>query len=145
MNDIQMAIGLTQMKKLPKIIELKQKNYNLYCELLDSCSDIEIIKPKSEVSPFIPFRVVFRVKGKSSEKLAAYMKENGIETRSFFYPLHMQPCYKLWSDDERHSPQHFKVSRDSYSRGICLPSFAALKKEEIAYVCDIIKRFYKEN
>ena len=22
-----------------------------------------------------------------------YMSENGIETRTFFYPLHKQPCY----------------------------------------------------
>ena len=143
MNDIQMAIGLTQMKKLPKIIELKQRNFNLYCELLGSCDEIELLKPRPEVSPYIPFRVVLRVKESDTSGLTDFMKENGIETRTFFYPLHLQPCFKdRWGDDPRHSREHFAVSEDAYARGVCLPSFAALTAEEITYVCHAIKTYY---
>ena len=142
MNDIQMAIGLTQLKKLPKIIELKQKNFNLYCDLLKDCQEVELLKPRAEISPFIPFRVVLRVNEESSVPLMEFMKENGVETRPFFYPLHLQPCFALWKDDERHDKEHFKVSEDAESRGVCLPSFAALTDEEIIYVCDAIKAYY---
>jgi perosamine synthetase len=144
MNDIQMAIGLTQLEKLPKIISLKQHNFNLYCELLKDCKSVEIIKPKPEVSPFIPFRVVLKVKEDNCQNLTSYMKENGIETRTFFYPLHLQPCFKMWSDDPRHEASNFPITIDSYEKGVCLPSFAALKKEEIEYVCNVIKRYYEE-
>ena len=144
MNDIQMAIGLTQLKKLPEIIRLKQKNFELYSELLKDCDSVRIIKPRQEVSPFIPFRVVLRVEKGSCEELSLYMKDNGVETRTFFYPLHLQPCFDIWADDPRHDERNFPVSLDSYRRGVCLPSFAALKKEELEYVCDVIKRFYKE-
>jgi len=144
MNDIQMAIGLTQLKKLPKIIALKQQNYELYCDLLKDCADVDIIKPRKEVSPFIPFRVVLKVKEENCTELSLYMKNHGIETRTFFYPLHLQPCFDLWSKDKRHDGENFPVSLSSYHKGVCLPSFAALKKEQIEYVCEIIKSFYKE-
>ena len=148
MNDIQMAIGLTQLKKLPKIIQLKQKNYDLYCRYLESTGSklyteaVEIIKPRAEVSPFIPFRVVLRVKEGSSTSLMAYMKEKGIETRTFFYPLHLQPCFDRWKGDPRHAKDNFPSCVDSYERGVCLPSFAALTKKEIKYVCAAINEFY---
>ncbi len=142
MNDIQMAIGLTQMKKLPKIIELKQKNFKLYCDLLDDCEEVELLKPREEVSPFIPFRVVLRVNEPDACALMEFMKENGIETRTFFYPLHLQPCFEQWADDPRHHRDNFKVTEDAYKRGVCLPSFAALTEEEITYVCDAIKTYY---
>jgi len=143
MNDIQMAIGLTQMKKLPRIIELKQKNFKLYCELLSDCEEVELLKPCEQVAPFIPFRVVLRVKEKDATGLMSFMKENDIETRTFFYPLHLQPCFQeRWGDDPRHSPDNFSVTEDAYNRGVCLPSFAALSREEIIYVCDAVKTYY---
>ena len=104
MNDIQMAIGLTQMKK---------------------------------------FRVVLRVKEDNAQGLMDFMKENDIETRTFFYPLHLQPCFKeRWGTDPRHNREHFPVTQDAYNRGVCLPSFPALTAEEITYVCDAIKTYY---
>ena len=144
MNDIQMAIGLTQMKKLPEIIRLKQRNFRTYCEQLSSCEDVAILKPRYEVEPFIPFRVILRVKESDSTPLMEFMKENGVETRTFFYPLHLQPCFNVWSDDERHDRKHFSVTEDAYARGVCLPSFAALTFEEITHVCDTIKSYYEK-
>ena len=143
MNDIQMAIGLTQMKKLPKIIELKQANFNLYRDLLKNCDDVELVSPGPEIAPFIPFRVVLRVKESDAKGLMGFMKENDIETRTFFYPLHLQPCFKeRWGNDPRHNRDHFPVTEDAYNRGVCLPSFAALTAEEITYVCHAIKTYY---
>ena len=143
MNDIQMAIGLTQMKKLPKIIELKQNNFNLYRDLLKNCDDVEVVVPGPETAPFIPFRVVLRVKEDNAKGLMDFMKENDIETRTFFYPLHLQPCFKeRWGTDPRHNRDHFPVTQDAYNRGVCLPSFPALTAEEITYVCDAIKTYY---
>ena len=143
MNDIQMAMGLTQLKKLPTIIALKHQNFNLYCELLSGVSDIELMKPRAEISPFIPFRVVLRVKRSDASGLMEFMKERGVETRTFFYPLHLQPCFERWSHDPRHHRQHFEVSEDAYARGVCLPSFAGLQPSQVHYVCDVIKEYFE--
>jgi perosamine synthetase len=141
-TDIQASIGLKQLEKLNEIIEKKQKNFNLYYELLHNVNGIEIIKPQKQISPFIPFRVVARVtKENSSDKIMDYMKNKGIETRTFFYPLHMQPCFKEIMKGQYGDDTTFKNSIDSYNRGICLPSFPSLTTKEITYVCNTIKEY----
>ena len=93
MTDIQMAIGLVQLKKMPQIVLNKQYIHKMYCELLKNVNEIEIIKPNPKVNPYIPFRVVLLTKTEKSTNLMAFMSENGIEPRTFFYPIHLQPGY----------------------------------------------------
>tara|TARA_R110001606_G_scaffold344381_2_gene493081 strand:- start:1357 stop:2481 length:1125 start_codon:yes stop_codon:yes gene_type:complete len=147
-TDIQAAIGLKQLEKFDDIVSNKLKSYNLYCKLLSDVSEVEIIKPKTEVSPFIPFRVILKTKTNSSQLLMDYMAKNGIETRTFFYPLHLQPCfksilkkqkYKFWRKQSK-----YINSIDAYNRGICLPSFASLSSKQIKYVCKVIRKYYKK-
>ena len=142
MTDIQAAIGLKQLEKFDDIVYKKNNNFNIYSELLKNTKGIEILQPKSEISPFIPFRVVARVTEEDTSKnIMEYMKERGIETRTFFYPLHMQPCFSDIMVGQKPIQEN---SLDSYNRGICLPSFAALKREEIEYVCNTIKEYLEK-
>jgi len=143
MNDVQAAIGLAQIKKLPEIIERKQRNYNLYREALAGIEQIELLSPADKVEPYVPFRVVLRTKEAPSNHLMGFMSMNDIEARTFFYPLHLQPCFGIWQDDERHDAKHFEVAEHAYNHGVCLPSFAALTESQILYVCDVIKEYYR--
>ncbi len=144
MNDIQMAIGLAQLKKLPEIIEKKQNNYNLYREALADVEQVELIHPADQVEPYVPFRVVLRTKTDESKRLMGWMNMNGVEPRTFFYPLHLQPCFRIWEDDERYASQNFEVAEHAYLHGVCLPSFAALTEDQILYTCDVIKEYFAQ-
>jgi len=139
MTDIQMAIGLSQLKKFDTIVERKNEIFRLYKRLLPDLEDIKILVPNDKIYPYIPFRVVLLTKEKS-EGLMRFMGENGIETRTFFYPLHSQPCMKQFS-------QNYKLPKNStyvYEHGVCLPSYVALETEQIEYVCSIIKKYYEK-
>ena len=147
-TDMQAAVGLKQLEKFPDIVKKKQDNFKLYCDLLKDISEIEIYKPKDEVSPFIPFRVTLKTKKGSAEHLMAFMSSKGVETRTFFYPLHKQPCFKdiinkqhrkFWRKKSKCS-----VAEEVYDKGVCLPSFAALTKKQIKYVCSVIKEYYTD-
>jgi len=137
-TDIQSAIGLAQLKKMNTIISLKNKIHDSYCKQLEGVEEINIIKPTENVDPFIPFRVVLLTNGNSCG-LMEYMKKHQIETRTFFFPLHKQPCYK-----NKYQNKTLVNSAEAYSRGVCLPSYPNLKKEEISYVCKVIKSYYKK-
>ena len=143
-NDVQAAIGLAQLKKLPEIIERKQRNYNLYREALADIEEVELLSPGNKVEPYVPFRVVLRTKDESSKHLMGFMGMNDVEARSFFYPLHLQPCFNIWKDDKRHDAEHFGVAEHAYNHGVCLPSFAALTESQITYVCETIKEYYRK-
>jgi perosamine synthetase len=142
MTDIQAAIGVTQLKKLPTIIENKRKTYERYVLGLEGIPQVSVYSPGKETDPFIPFRVVISVK-ESSEDLMEYMKSKGVEPRGFFYPLHKQPCYA----NDNYSPtndEDVRVSIDAHRQGVCLPSFVSIDKDQVDYVCDTIREFFNE-
>ena len=69
------------------------------------------------------------------------MRAQNIQTRRFFYPLHLQPCY---ADGKtvRFANQDFRISESTYERGISLPSSYRLTAEEQSYVIEQIRAFY---
>ena len=140
-TDIQAAIGLVQLNKLDDIIQKKLNILKTYEEELKDLKGIRILKPKSK-SNHIPFRVVL-ICDEPVEELMKYFEKNTIETRSVFYPLHRQPCYKnldesqYWLHDKT-----FSKSIYAYDHGVCLPSYPELEKNQIKYICDVIRKFY---
>lgn len=132
LTDLQAAVGLAQLKKLPEIIERKKRNEKLYRQYLANLSEVEL--PYIDQRGFnVSFRVCILVKDPGN--LCDFLEKQGIGTKRFFYPLHLQPCYDIKGD--------FPNSVNAYERGVSLPSSVNLKEEEIKYVCDKIKEFYR--
>ena len=136
-TDIQMAVGLAQLKKMDTIISLKNKIYKTYLHELQKVDEITLMKPQKEVNPFIPFRVTLLTKDKSCA-LMSHMKQHKIETRTFFYPLHKQPCF-----ENIYGGYNLANSLYAYEHGVCLPSYPLLSEKAILYVCKIIKEYYR--
>jgi len=141
MTDLQCAVGLAQLEKFDEIVKKKAKILQTYKKYLDP--SIRVIEPPVQ-SNHIPFRVCITVPG-GSDKLMEFMRESGIETRTFFYPLHLQPCYK-----EKKSIFSFlkkkptlEVSERLYNEGVCLPSFVSIQTKDIKYICEKINKFLK--
>ena len=142
MTDLQSSLGLSQLKKFDKIVKLKREIHSLYTELLSDVEEVKITQPCEKITSFIPFRVVLQVEEDSSEGLMNYMAEKEIEPRTFFYPLHMQPCFKTYIKSWKYWRYSFKNSETAYNKGVCLPSYAALTEEQVHHVCDTIKDYY---
>ena len=81
----------------------------------------------------MPFRVGLVYKDNSA-KLMGYLESRGIETRTFFYPLHRQPCYNT-------NHGNFEQSVYAYEHGICMPSHVGLTEKEIRYVCECLNNY----
>jgi perosamine synthetase len=142
MTDIQCAIGLAQMKKFDTLVEKKNFIHKKYTEAFSEFKHVDIYQPPEEVCPYIPFRVILKTKKDEAEDLMQHMRENDVEPRMFFYPLHLQPAFEYWKKDPRYNREHFPVAEKSYDNGICLPSFVNISEEQINYVCEVIKDFY---
>lgn len=138
-TDIQAAIGLAQIKKLDTIIEKKKNILFLYKKYLNQVNGVKIFEPP-EASNHIPFRVAILFERKAQEVMN-FFKINNIETRTFFYPLHKQPCFSNIIDSKNIPTNFFDVSNYLYEHGVCMPSYPELSEAEICYVCDAIKRF----
>ena len=135
MNDIQSAIGLKQLEKKDFICARKRQNFNLYYERLKNNTNLKIIMPKKQ-SGFVPFRVAVIFKDKAND-VSKFLTSNGIETRTFFYPLHKQPCYSDLKNDDA----NFLSSIELFDHGLCFPVYPEMTEEQINYICDKIEEY----
>ena len=140
MTDIQASLGLSQLNKFDEIVDLKRSVHKLYSDMLQDNDHVSIIQPDVNITSFIPFRVVLMVEEKSSEDLMKFMSSRDIEPRTFFYPLHLQPCFRKYM--EYNISNSFDRSIEAYHKGVCLPSYASMSHDQVSYVCDTINQYY---
>jgi perosamine synthetase len=69
--------------------------------------------------------------GLSRDELRERLAERGIETRTFFIPIHLQPIYFKAFKGKR-----YPVAENLCKRGLYLPSASSLTKKEIEYVVE---------
>ena len=71
------------------------------------------------------------------------LKEENVETRPIWKPMHMQPFYAE-CDYFAHNEDGSSVSEDIFNRGICLPSdfYPQMTSEEHDEIIEIIKEMF---
>jgi perosamine synthetase len=136
MTEMQAAVGVAQLRKLPTIIQRKQQIYETYIAGLEGVPQLTpmLIDPRCKpVHWFTSFYAENRA------ELADYLAEQGIQTRLFFCPLHLQPCYEGWAEPN----MTYDVSTSAYERGISLPSSYSLTDKEQDFIISTIHQFYQ--
>lgn len=135
-TDLQAAIGIAQMKKFKTIRKKKRIIFEKYYNELKNLKQIKFFKILSQEDPVYWFTSIYT---KDKEKLKNYLLQNGVQTRDFFYPLHLQPCYR---DKDLNISDNFILSEDIYKNSLSLPSSVILRNKEISKVIKLIKSFY---
>lgn len=132
-TEMQAAIGISQMEKLNRIIERKKKIHDKYVNDLNSIGDLKPQLFNDKVNPVHWFTSFLTNRKK---ELSEYLLSCNIQTRDFFYPLNLQPCYNIGRNHD------FINSISLYETGISLPSSYGLTNEQQDYIIDCIKKFY---
>lgn len=128
------------MNKLPRIIERKKGIHDRYISELADIKGLTPCPVDPRTEPVFWFTSFF---SNETESLAAWLLDCEIQTRRFFYPLHLQPCYQKESSIALVNKGPFPVSEDSYSRGLSLPSSYILTEDQQTIVIEKIKSFYE--
>ncbi len=139
MTSIQAAIGIAQLKRVNQFLKIREMHENLYRRFLKNIPGIKFSPRPLGVRP-IYWMHSFLLDGASMnrDKLMTVLKEYGIETRPFFYPIHKMPyCAK-------YAQGLFPVSKYLSKTGINLPSGVGLGKKEIIYITDVIKKLLRK-
>jgi perosamine synthetase len=94
----------------------------------------------------VPFRVVLLCEG--VRQLMEYAERHAIQARSFFYPLHQQPCFRHLDHSQGGQydldDRQYRHAIDGYARGVLLPVFPTLTEGQVEYICATIRGFYAE-
>ncbi len=91
-SGIQASLGISQINSLNKTINLKIKQGEAYNQLFSSHIDflqLPLHKINESKNHYWVYGLVLK-KENHRDKLMKYLYENNIQTRQFFWPLHMQ-------------------------------------------------------
>jgi perosamine synthetase len=130
-SDLLAALGLTQMRKLPQRVSWKRELIQLYREKLEGVSGIDWPLVSEEDCPWYADIYVDDPPG-----LKAFLHERGIRTRTYWPPLHTQPCYQIAG--------RFENAVAICARGLWLPSSSYLTEHEIDHICREIKVYFRD-
>lgn len=149
-TDMQAAIGVSQLKKLPEIINRRRENFKFLRDKLECVSDSLILPYEDDNTQPSWFGFLITVKDSSPftrNELVQYIESNNIQTRNLFAGnLLRHPCF----DEMRKTGEGFrsisdlkntdKIMNDTFWIGV----YPGLSKEMLSHVADVIIGFVKE-
>lgn len=146
-TDMQAAIGVEQLKRMPEFIEKRIQNFNRLADGLKELEDKIILPKATESSEPSWFGFMLTCKeGVSRDKMVQFLENNGIQTRMLFAGnMIKQPCF----DEMRKDNQGFRVigaltntdiiMRDSFWVGV----YPGMTDEMIDYMIEKTHEFIR--
>lgn len=140
MTNLQAAVGLAQTERFDLLVGMRLKNARHYRSLLGGILGISLpARIKDIKNVYWMYGILVEdAFGMSRDELRAYLARRGIETRTFFVPIHLQPLYV------RKYRARFGVAEELCRKGMYLPSGGSLAKSDIEYVAAAIKAAAKD-
>jgi len=138
MTNVQAAIGLAQFSRIDELVERRRRNARLYSSQLKDVRGLTLpIEAEWARNVYWMYSILieddFAV---DRDGLMKRLAEAGVETRTFFIPMHRQPVFL---DMGLFQGESYPVAEDISARGLYLPSGSGLSESEVEYVCGVIR------
>ena len=139
MSSITAALGLSQLDKIKKIIDMRRKNAKYYQSKLKKIKEITLQEEPSGFRHVYQFYPLLLRNSTIRTKLMNFLASKGIMTRIFFKPVHKTGFFRKIGYGSLSLPNTEKIS----TQILALPMFPTLRKEEINYIVDAISKFFE--
>ena len=142
MDGIQGAVLGVKMKYISNWTEGRRKVAQKYKKLLKDFDEI-ILPAEMDYAKHVYHLYVIQMRNGNSEKrdmLAKFLNDNEIATGLHYpIPLHLQKCFS----ELNYKKGDFPVSEKLAENGLSLPMYPELSDNQIEYVAEKIKEFFK--
>ena len=141
-SEMNAAYLWAQLEEAEKINDDRLASWNAYYEMLSPLAaegriELPVIPEGCEHNAHM-----FYIKTKDIDErtaLASHLKENGISSVFHYVPLHSAPAGSKFG--RFHGEDRYTT--DTFERLLRLPMYYGLGAEQVEYVCEKIKEFYK--
>jgi perosamine synthetase len=118
MSNMQAAIGLAQFERFEELLGRRLANAEIYAQRLRGKG-----------------RWLFCAETEDPVGLQRHLKENGVESRPVFTPLHLCPAFRQYAKGK------YKVADDVWMRHLALPTGPHLTKEQQEMVVSLVTSY----
>lgn len=131
MSNLQAAIAVAQTERLDQLVQARIDNRRRYAAGLAEVPGIGMPVERDNVrSVFWMIGITVGDEfGATRDELRARLAARGIETRTYFIPIHLQPAYF-----HRHRGERYPVAEQLGRSSLYLPSGPGLSDADIDYV-----------
>ena len=144
--DLQAAIGLQQIEKLPMLDSARRQNFEKLSKIFEKYDDFFHLPKATDKSDPCWFAYLLTVKDEAffeREDIVRHLESRKIQTRSYFsgnilnHPGYYHMAEK-YGDMNETFPVAQKVTTDSFFLG----TFAGLTDEKLDYISDVVDEFF---
>jgi len=138
MSNIIAALGISQLNKLDKLIELRRKNALMMSEKL---SKVDKVTTPSAPDGFYHVYQMYTIVVKNGlrDGLMKHLTKRGITTKVNFTPVHQT---YLYSSKLKYNCQ-LSVTENMAQQVLTLPMYPTLESEEINYIARAVEEFFE--
>ena len=134
MSDINAALGLSQLRRLSRIIDERRAIAREYWQHLPDEARSYLVPDNADLDSFALFPVLIDFKriGKTKTQVMFGLLKRGIETQVHYTPLHLQPM----GGGKRGDLPHAELF---YDQELSLPMHNAMTPDDAKIVCKALK------
>ncbi|MEW6137426.1 MAG: DegT/DnrJ/EryC1/StrS family aminotransferase [Thermodesulfobacteriota bacterium] len=138
LTNIQAAIGLAQTELVEEKVERKRWLAKRYNELLAGQKDVTLPaeEPWAKNVYWMYGILIEHSFGVNKDDLMGMLRDKGVDTRSFFCPMSLQPAYRGSDPRFPDVSGNYPVSVDLWNRGLYLPSGLGLTESQLEEVVE---------
>ena len=143
MTDVEAALGFSQLKKLPGILEKRNALAAHYDKLFATLERVQPLSQKDGTYSSYHLYVirVLNINESEHEILVFKLRSAGIFAHVHYIPIHTQPFYRElgfnWGD--------FPNAETYYHQAISLPLFPQLSVDDLTYIADTVSKLVELN
>jgi perosamine synthetase len=131
LSNVLAAIGCAQLERLDEAVARKRDVAACYSERLAGVPGLLMQPQDPRVRHSYWVFGVLLPPGRDRREIADRLRAEGIDTRPFFHPVHLQPCLAPM-------PGSFPIATELSERGLYLPSFAGMTEADVARGADAL-------
>ena len=131
-TDIQSALGISQLKKLDKFVDARNKIANWYIQNLPGQADV--VNPIASTKSSYHLMMILLPDSKTRGFVYDTLRSDHVMAQVHYIPVHYQPYYQKLGFKRGDFPN----AETFYSRVISLPIFPGLKQADVARVWDLV-------
>jgi len=120
MSNLQAAVGLAQLERFDHLLVSRLRNAGRYTEVLPGKG-----------------KWLFCVESSDPRGLQAFLKENGIDSRPVFTPLHLSPAFRVYGKGK------YKNSEEVWMRHLALPTGPHVSIQQVEKISELVNEFIK--
>ena len=130
LSEINSALGITQLSKIDKILDKRQKVAEEYNRHLNGITGIKT--PIESTQDFKVSWFVYVIEVINKEMFMKRLTEKGIQCADYFRPVHLMKFYR---EKFGFKEGDYPICEEVAAKTVALPFYSNMTKEDIDFVC----------